>query len=146
MLWPLPSATTRPCPDFCAVRIVLGPLLAFWVSFVAVDAFLPSGAIANQVPFTPWPLVSPAAWSPEKRYSGQPAIVSCFVPSGRVTVPTTDLSTPSAYTLPPGWMISGGHVVWQPPVHVVVGGCGESLSNRYSVRPSWSTTILPSGE
>src|SRR5882757_4326152 len=88
--------------------MVLGPALAFWSSFVTVDAFLPSGAIANQVPFTPWPLVSPAAWSPENRY--------------------------------------GGHVVWQPPVHVVVGGLGESLSNRYSVRPSLSVTIMPSGE
>ena len=32
----------------------------------------PAGEITNQFPPTPWPLVSPALVSPEKRYSGWP--------------------------------------------------------------------------
>src|ERR1700761_4078362 len=70
----------------------------------------PSGANANHVPPTPWPLRSPRALSLLKGYIGQPARVNCTVPSVRRIAPTLLLSTPVTYTAPPGWIATGGHV------------------------------------
>src|SRR5690348_12846306 len=105
-------------------------------------AFLPSGAEAYQVPPTPWPLVSPALVSLAYRYIGQPPIVSCLVPSERVTSPSSALSTPVAATAPSAG--TGGQAVAQSPSQFDFGGSAVSFSKRYRVNPALSVSTLPS--
>jgi hypothetical protein len=76
-------------------------------------------------------LVSPGAASPLNRYTGQPATVTCRSKSGRTTLPTSALSTPSMRRLPVS--MSGGQRNAQSSRQVTFVGRGLSFSNRYSV-------------
>src|SRR3954454_13245107 len=75
--------------------------------------FLPSGAIGYHASSAPWPDVSAGSLSPAKWYSGQPARVSCWVPSSRVIWPISDWSTSIGARLPPA--LTGIHLAAHAP-------------------------------
>src|SRR3954447_6123173 len=91
-------------------------------------ALAPLAFETYQVPFTPWPLTSPALASLAYLYIGQPPTVTCLLPSARVTSPIMALSTPDASTAPV--LITGGQVFAQSPSQVDFGGFAVSLSKR----------------
>src|SRR5262245_25739955 len=95
----MPFLSTTISPSFASLRVDR-PLRSAGVAADAGLAFLPSGAAAYQVPPTPWPLASPGLVSMAYRYMGQPATVSCFVPSAAVTEPSSEESTPAAASAP----------------------------------------------
>src|SRR5437867_108308 len=114
-----------------------GPALVYF-------ARAPVALVAHQVPPRPWPLMSHDLVSPENRYSGQPPTVTCMLPSARATVPIRALSMPSTVTPAGSVVSSGGQLVAQSPMQLDFDGLPVSLSNRYTERPSPSTTIWPS--
>src|SRR5690348_17350071 len=73
-------------------------------------------------------------------------MVSCSLPSARLTVPTAAASTPSSFTAfasAAEATTTGGHCVAQEPLQLDFDGFGLSLSKRYSVNPVPSTTTVP---
>jgi hypothetical protein len=96
------------------------------------EARAPPLVTAHQVPpltFRCWPLAWPGAVSPVYVYTGQPATVSCLVPSDRVIEPSSDWAKPCAIGLadPAG---TGGQIAAQLLVQCEVGGEAESASKR----------------
>src|SRR4030081_2236628 len=67
-------------------------------------------------------------------------MVTCTVPSSRLTVPTCELATPWRKIREPGETSTGGHVTAQAPLQLDFDGRAVSLSNRYSVNPAPLTT------
>src|SRR5437899_3398339 len=104
---------------------------------------LPSGANTYHSPpkvLSFCPLVSPGALSPVNVYRGRPAISSCRVPSGRVSIPSFPV-------IPAGCPGNGfgaatiGHSWRQAPAHADL--VDVSGSNMYTVLPSAVVSTVP---
>src|SRR4051794_16865799 len=102
---------------------------------------LPSAPSTNHTPPLPWPLVSPGAASPEKRYSGHLPAFSIDPPAGASTAVTAAVMAGSLVGAPV--IVAAGHALAHAAVQV--GVPLASFVKPYTVRPSASTITLPSG-